>query len=85
MGARHLRAGFQLALVRRRQTPDACGYCRPMRLTPPATGTFTLAVLAIIAGVAAHLGYIDALAEYDFWLVAAGAALLVIGVVFKRL
>jgi hypothetical protein len=56
-----------------------------MRLTPPATGTFTLAVLAIIAGVAARLGYIDALAAYDFWLVTAGAALLVIGVVFRRL
>jgi hypothetical protein len=56
-----------------------------MRLTPPATGTFTLAVLAIVAGVAAHLGYIDALAVYDFWLVTAGAALLVIGVVFRRL
>lgn len=56
-----------------------------MRLTPPTNGTFTLALLAIIAGVAAHLGYIDALAQYDFWLVTGGAALLAIGVVFRRL
>ncbi|HEY7564816.1 MAG TPA: hypothetical protein VIA81_07830 [Acidimicrobiia bacterium] len=56
-----------------------------MRLTPPTTGTFTLAVLAIIAGIAARLGYVDALASYDFWLVAAGAGLLVLGVVFRKL
>jgi hypothetical protein len=56
-----------------------------MRLTPPTTGTFTLAVLAIVAGIAAHLGYLDALAEYAFWLVAGGAGLLLIGVVFRKL
>ena len=84
----------------RRQTPDAKGsrapliehrgvlaseYDGPMRLTPPTTGTFTLAVLAIVAGIASHLGYLDALAEYAFWLVAGGAGLLVIGVVFRKL
>jgi len=56
-----------------------------MRLTPPTTGTFTLSVLAIVAGIAAHLGYLDALAENAFWLVAGGAGLLVIGVVFRKL
>ncbi|HSL26426.1 MAG TPA: hypothetical protein VLA54_09110 [Acidimicrobiia bacterium] len=56
-----------------------------MRLTPPSTGTFTLAVIAILAGIAARLGYISALAEYDFWLVAGGAGLLVLGVVFRKL
>lgn len=56
-----------------------------MRLTPPNKATFALAVLAIVAGVAAHLGYVDALAAYDFWLVTGGAALLVIGVVFRGL
>jgi hypothetical protein len=56
-----------------------------MRLTPPSTGTFTLSVLAIVAGIAAHFGYLDALAGRAFWFVAGGAALLVIGVVFRKL
>ena len=56
-----------------------------MRLTPPTTGTFTLSVLAILAGIAAHLGYLDVLADNAFWLVAAGASLLVLGVVFRKL
>jgi hypothetical protein len=56
-----------------------------MRLTPPTTGTFTLSVLAILAGIAAHLGYLDALVEYEFWLVAGGAGLLVLGVLFRKL
>lgn len=56
-----------------------------MRLTPPTTGTFTLSVLAIIAGIATHYGYIDALLEYEFWLLAGGALLLVAGVVFRKL
>ena len=56
-----------------------------MRLTPPSTGTFTLAVLAIVAGIAARLGYLDVLADNAFWLVAGGAGLLLIGVVFRKL
>lgn len=56
-----------------------------MRLTPPTTGTFTLSLLAILAGIATHYGYIDALAEYEFWLLAGGAGLLVIGVLFRKL
>ena len=56
-----------------------------MRLTPPTTGTFTLAVLAIAAGVASRLGFVEALSDYDFWLVAGGAALLIIGVLFRKL
>jgi hypothetical protein len=60
-------------------------YHAPMRLTPPTTGTFTLSVLAILAGIAAHLGYLDALVEYEFWLVAGGAGLLVLGVLFRKL
>ena len=56
-----------------------------MRLTPPSTGTFTLAVLAVAAGVGARLDYVEALTRYDFWLVAAGAALMLAGVVFRRL
>ena len=58
---------------------------RWMRLTPPTTGTFTLSVLAILAGIAAHLGYLDALVDYEFWLVAGGAGLLVLGVLFRKL
>ncbi|HEY3427196.1 MAG TPA: hypothetical protein VGK83_00865 [Acidimicrobiia bacterium] len=56
-----------------------------MRLTPPTTGTFTLSVLAIVAGIATHYGYIGVLAPYEFALLAGGAALLVIGVVFRKL
>lgn len=56
-----------------------------MRLTPPSTGTFTLAVLAIAAGIATHYGYIDALAQYEFLLLAAGAVLLIVGVLFRKL
>ncbi len=56
-----------------------------MRLTPPTTGTFTIAVLAIIAGIGARLGYVDVLGDYDFWLVGGGAALLTLGVVFRKM
>jgi len=56
-----------------------------MRLTPPTTGTFTLSVLAILAGIATHYDYIAALAEYEFFLLAGGGLLLVIGVVFRKL
>jgi hypothetical protein len=56
-----------------------------MRLTPPTTGTFTLSVLAIVAGIAAHLEYVNGLPVDAFWLVAGGAGLLVIGVVFRKL
>ena len=56
-----------------------------MRLTPPTTGTFTISVLAIIAGIATHFGYIDALAEYEFLLLAGGGGLLVLGVLLRKL
>lgn len=56
-----------------------------VRLTPPTTGTFTLSVLAIVAGVATHFGYIEILSPYEFWLLAGGAALLIAGVVFRKL
>lgn len=56
-----------------------------MRLTPPTTGTFTLAVLAIVAGIGIRVGWVDVLGDYDFWLVTAGAVLMVLGVMFKRI
>lgn len=56
-----------------------------MRLTPPSTLTFTLAVLAIVAGVASHLGYVDDIQRWSFWLTAAGGGLLVLGVTFRKL
>ncbi|GIU92227.1 MAG: hypothetical protein KatS3mg011_1133 [Acidimicrobiia bacterium] len=56
-----------------------------MRLTPPTTSTFTLAVLAVVAGVGIRLGWVSVLEGYDFWLVTAGAFLLIIGVLFRRL
>ncbi|MDP3984456.1 MAG: hypothetical protein Q8Q52_05540 [Acidimicrobiia bacterium] len=60
-------------------------YRHPMRLTPPTTGTFTIAVLAIIAGIAARLGYVDVLTAYDFWLISGGAVLLTLGVIFRKI
>ncbi len=56
-----------------------------MRLTPPTAGTFTLAVLAVAAGIGIRLGWVDVLADYDFWLVTGGALLMVLGVMFKRI
>jgi hypothetical protein len=38
-----------------------------------------------VAGIATHYGYIGVLAPYEFALLAGGAALLVIGVVFRKL
>ena len=55
-----------------------------MRLTPPTTGTFTLAVLAIAAGIGVRMGWVDVLDGYDFWLVTGGAALLLVGVIFRK-
>lgn len=55
-----------------------------VRLTPPTTGTFTLAVLAIAAGIGVRMGWVDVLDGYDFWLVTGGAVLLLIGVIFKK-
>lgn len=56
-----------------------------MRLTPPTTGTFTLAVLAVAAGVGIRMGWVDVLVDYDFWLVTGGAVLMIVGVIFKRI
>jgi len=39
-----------------------------VRLSPPTTGTFTL---AIVAGVGIRLDWVDILTGYDFWLVRA--------------
>lgn len=60
-------------------------YFDAVRLSPPSTGTFTLAVLALVAGVGVRLGWVDVLGDYDFWLVTAGAALLILGVMFRKL
>ena len=55
------------------------------RLTPPTNGTFSIAVLLIAVGLAARwlLGA-GAPASIDFWLVTAGAGVLVVGVLFRR-
>ena len=45
---------------------------------------FTLAVLAIAAGIGVRMGWVDVLDGYDFWLVTGGAALLLIGVIFRK-
>lgn len=82
---RHVGDGSARRIAGSRAPSRKPEYHAPMRLTPPTTGTFTLSVLAILAGIAAHLGYLDALVDYEFWLVAGGAGLLVLGVLFRKL
>ncbi len=56
------------------------------RLTPPTNSTFGIALTAIVAGIVTspETGLVAGFERYSFWLLAGGAALLVLGVVFKR-
>jgi hypothetical protein len=58
-----------------------------MRPTPPTKTTFGLSLLAIVAGIVTsdEIGLVTGFVEYSFWLLAGGAVLLVLGVVFNRL
>ena len=58
-----------------------------MRLTPPTKTTFGLSLVAIVAGIIAsdELGLVTGYTEYSFWVLAGGAVLLVVGVVFNKI
>lgn len=58
-----------------------------MKLTPPTNATFGIALLAIIAGIvtSAEVDLVSGYTDYSFWALAGGAALLVIGVIFRKI
>ena len=56
-----------------------------MKLTPPKTITFWIAVALGLLGLLAGIGVIGALAGYAFWLAFAGFALLALGLMVKGL
>ena len=58
-----------------------------MRLSAPTNRTFSIAAVLLVAGIAAHLGYLGDLlsSSQEFWLTAAGGLLLAIGAMFRKL
>ena len=56
-----------------------------MKLTPPKTITWWIAVILGVLGLLGHFGVIAGLATYAFWLVAAGLILLVLATLIKDL
>ena len=56
-----------------------------MKLSPPKNVTWILAFLVGLLGIIAHLFPIPFVSEYDFWLVVAAFALLVLGTLFRGL
>ncbi len=58
-----------------------------MRLTPPTNVTFGISLVAIVAGVltSAEINLISGFSEYSFWILTGGAALLIFGVLFKKI
>ena len=56
-----------------------------MKLSAPKNATFFVALILIVLGLVAKLGLVAAIAGYAFWLVFAGAVLLVLSVVLSGL
>lgn len=58
-----------------------------MRLTPPTNLTFGISFVAIVAGIltSAEIALISGFSEYSFWILTGGAALLIFGVLFKKI
>jgi hypothetical protein len=56
-----------------------------MKLTPPKNITWWIAVILGVLGLLGHFGTIAALKQYDFWLVVAGLALLVVATLVRNL
>ncbi len=56
-----------------------------MRLTPPTTPVFVIAVIALALGILLHLGVVSiaALQPFTFWLAAGAALLLAAGALFR--
>ena len=56
-----------------------------MKLTAPKNITFGIAIVLALLGLLGHLGIVDALAQYDFWLVMAGFILLALANLLRDL
>ncbi|MFP3854172.1 MAG: hypothetical protein ACLFWD_07760 [Anaerolineales bacterium] len=56
-----------------------------MRLSAPKVTTWWIAVVLGVLGLVGHLGTVDILSEYSFWLVAAGFILLVLATLLNDL
>ncbi len=56
-----------------------------MRLSPPKVITWWIALILGILGLLGFLGVIAGLAQYAFWLVAAGLALMLVATLVKNL
>jgi hypothetical protein len=56
-----------------------------LRLSPPKVGTLVFALLFGLAGILAHSGPLRSLipGDFDFWLLAIGFVMLVLGAVFR--
>ena len=54
-----------------------------LKLSAPSQVVWIIALILGIVGIMGVLGVITALATYDFWLVAAGLALLLIATVMR--
>jgi hypothetical protein len=56
-----------------------------MKVSPPKVVTWWIAVILGVLGALGHFGGVPALAQYDFWLVFIGLALLAIATITKGL
>jgi hypothetical protein len=56
-----------------------------MKLTPPKTITWWIAVILGVLGLLGHFGTIAALSPYAFWLVTAGLVLLAVACLVRNL
>lgn len=56
-----------------------------MKLSAPKVITWWIAVALGVLGLLGHLGAVDVLSEYSFWLVAAGFVLLVLATLLNDL
>jgi hypothetical protein len=56
-----------------------------MKLSAPSQVLWIVAVILGIVGILAKLGAIAAIAQYDFWLVAIGWAVLVVATLLRNM
>lgn len=56
-----------------------------MKLTPPTKTVFSLGSLLVILGIVSHFIAIPIVGAYEFWYLAIGGVLLIMGCLFKGL
>ena len=56
-----------------------------MRFNAPRIITWLISLGLVVFGIVVHVAAIKALAKFDFWLVVAGAAVLLLGTLLKNL